>query len=121
MAPDSYLAHVNLGLAYYHLEKHTPAIAEFTAATQIDPSRPQAWLNLAAAHTALGHLDAAREVLQPLVAAHPNHPDLHYNLATLHLRRGDLLEALAELELELANNPRHRLAQDLVKQLQTRK
>jgi hypothetical protein len=37
------------------------------------------------------------------------------------LRRGEFLDALAELETELANNPRHRLAQQLVTQLQTRK
>lgn len=121
LAPDSYLARVNLGLAYYYQEKYTPAIAEFSRATELDPERPQAWLNLAAAETALRHLEKAHDILQRLVAKHPDHPDLHYNLATLHLRRGAVLETLAELELELANNPRHRPAQRLLRELQTQK
>jgi tetratricopeptide (TPR) repeat protein len=103
------------------LEKYTPAIGQFTRATEIDAARPQAWLNMAAAETALGHLDRARAILEELAGQHPRHPDLHYNLATLHLRRGELLQALAELELELAQNPRHRLAQGLVRELQQRK
>jgi tetratricopeptide (TPR) repeat protein len=83
----------------------------------LEPGRPKAWVNLAAAETALGHLERAREALERVAQEHPRHPDVHYNLATLYLRQSRPLLALAELELELAAHPRHRLARALQRKL----
>ena len=58
--------------------------------------------------------------LEQVAALSPDHPDLHYNLANLHLRQGRVLLGMAELEEELANNPRHRPAQEMLQQVQQR-
>jgi len=83
----------------------------------LDPQNPRAWLNLAAAHNELGHLERAHEALQRLAQINPDHPDRHYNLAILHLKQGQTLKAMAELELELAAHPGHTLAQQLLERV----
>lgn len=118
--PADTRARLNLGVAYYQLGNYGQALEEFRQVAAADPDLPEAWLNLAAAANQLGLLALAGEALQRTTALSPNLPGLHYNLAVLRYKQGRIAEALAEAETELALNPRHKPAQELVRELEAR-
>ena len=115
--PDEAIALLNLGAGYHCIEQHSRAVECFERVLARHPNRPKAWLNLAAAHSALGHLSVAEAALTKVVELAPHYPDVYYNLAVLKLRQGCVLEALAQLELQMADNPRHARARELVARL----
>ena len=115
--PDDVSALMNLGAAYHGAEQHSRAIKCFEYVTVLRPNYAEAWLNLAAAHSSLGHLAKAEEALNKVVQITPHFPNVHYNVAVVKLRQRLPLEALAELELQMAANPRHATARELLTEL----
>ncbi len=115
--PEHITALLNLGAAYHHLEQHSRAIEYFERVTALRPRHAKAWLNTAAARSALGHLEMAEQAIDQVVAIDPHFPDVHYNLAVIKLRLARPFEALAELELQLADNPGHMSARELLQKL----
>ena len=115
--PEDIRALLSLGTAYHHLEQHSRALELFERVTSLHPTNAEAWLSIAAARISLGHLLKAEEALNKVVAIGAHFPDIHYSLAVVKLRLGRPLEALAELELQMANNPRHADARELLTKL----
>jgi Flp pilus assembly protein TadD len=105
------------GGAYHKAGRHSLAVEQFRRVTELEPTNAKAWLNMAAAHNALGHVDRAEAALSRLAEISPDYPDLHYNTAILRLKRRQPLQAMAELELELAVSPGHLLASRMLEQL----
>ena len=54
----------DLGMRYLNEGNYQEAVIAFTAAIEIDPKRPEAYLGLADAYIGAGDLDAARKVLK---------------------------------------------------------
>ena len=59
----------DLGVRYLSEGNYEEAVIAFTAAIEIDPKRPEAYLGLADAYTGAGDLDAARKALEDGLAA----------------------------------------------------
>ena len=59
----------DLGVRYLSEGNYEEAVIAFTAAIEIDPKRPEAYLGLADAHIGAGDLDAARKALEDGLAA----------------------------------------------------
>lgn len=59
----------DLGVRYLSEGNYEEAIIAFTAAIEIDPKRPEAYLSLADAYIGAGDLDAARKALEDGLAA----------------------------------------------------
>lgn len=61
--------HYDLGVRYLSEGNYDEAIIAFTAAIEIDPKRPEAYLSLADAYTGAGAMNAARKALEDGFAA----------------------------------------------------
>ena len=86
----------DLGQKYLTEGNYEEAILAFTAAIEIDPKRPEAYLSLADAYEASGDLDAARKTLEDGLAA-TNDPDIQARLDELSLPQPDP-ETLAAID-----------------------
>ncbi len=100
--------------------QHTKAIEQFQRVIELKPSEARAYLNLAAAENALGHLDKAESALLKALDINPSQAGAHYNLAVIYLKRNEIPNAMAEMELELAVNPGHRETQAALNALRER-
>lgn len=138
--PANFVAHINLGSAYYlraqerrrikmpgAVEEATAsaAAADLSAAVRhfeyvlaLDPHHVQALLNLAAAYSELDRLEDSIELLERVLRIDPRCPDGHYNLATAYLRQGDRERAKEELRKELEVNPHSPHAPELLRELE---
>ncbi len=72
----------DLGQKYLTEGNYEEAILAFTAAIEIDPKRPEAYLSLADAYEAFGDPDAARKTLEDGLAA-TNDPEIQARLEAL--------------------------------------
>jgi tetratricopeptide (TPR) repeat protein len=71
--------HNNLGQAYAKLGKTDDAMAEYTAAAQLDPANASLYYyNLGAVLTNAGKLDEANAAFDKAIAADPNRADAYY-------------------------------------------
>ena len=61
---DAWQEQYDLGMRYLNEGNYEEAVIAFTAAIEIDPKRPEAYLGLADAYIGAGDLDAARKVLK---------------------------------------------------------
>lgn len=137
--PANFVAHINLGSAYYlraqerrctgtpkAMEEAASAVAaDLSAAVRhfeyvlaLDPHHVQALLNLAAAYSELDRLGDSIELLERVLRIDPRCPDGHYNLATAYLRQGDRERAKEELRKELEVNPHSPHAPELLRELE---
>lgn len=103
--PENVPALLNLGVLYHQAGQHSKAIEQFQRVTELQPTEPRAYLNLAAAEDALGHLNAAEAALLKALELAPGQAGVHHNLGVLYLKRQQYGHAMAEFELELAINP----------------
>ncbi len=72
--PDYPEALNNLGILYLRTQRRDEAVASFEKAIEVAPDFDQPYLNLARVHVIEGDKEAARAILQRLLARHPNHP-----------------------------------------------
>ena len=86
----------DLGQRYLTEGNYEEAILAFTAAIEIDPKRPEAYLSLADAYEASGDPDAARKTLEDGLAA-TNDPNIQARLDALSLPQPDP-ETLAAID-----------------------
>lgn len=81
--PLTWQEQYDMGMRYLSEGKYEEAILAFTAAIEIDPKQPGAYLGLANAHIETGNKDAAREILEVGVAAVDDPAELEELLQTL--------------------------------------
>ncbi len=68
-AKDAWQEQYDLGMRYLNDGNYQEAVITFTAAIEIDPKRPEAYLGAAEAYIGMGDTDSARKILEKGLAA----------------------------------------------------
>jgi tetratricopeptide (TPR) repeat protein len=95
--PDSDVAHVNLGTAYFKLQRTRLAAQEFERATQLNPANGQAQSALGQAWMLLKQPAKAAAAFNAALKIDPSNPDLLYNGALADFDAGQSQAAAALL------------------------
>ena len=101
--------HLRLGRLYqYNVADLQPekAVEQFRRAAQLDPSQPQAWLELAASLEFQGKMREAEEYLQRADLLAPNTPVYQWPIANFYLLQGNVDEAFRHFRVVLAGTAR---------------
>src|SRR5271165_5792998 len=96
--PDSWMAHNNLGVAFFQRGKLDDALAQFQKALEINPNYAEAHTNLGIALLQKGQLGKAIEQHQTALKINPNFALAHANLAVAFIRKGRIDDAIAEFQ-----------------------
>jgi tetratricopeptide (TPR) repeat protein len=104
-APDSAVAHNNLGVEYESKGLPDMAITEYQAALRLNPDFADAHNNLANAYASKGLLDMAIAEYQTALRLNPDYAKAHYNLGVAYASKGLSDMAIAEYETALRLNP----------------
>ena len=120
VAEESYVAHTNLGLAFFTNGKTDQAIAEFRAALRLRPDFAEAYNDLGVALANRGDIDGAIQAFLNALRAKPSQAPSHYNAAVLLARKGDTAAAMTHLELAVQVDPNYADAQRELARLRSR-
>jgi tetratricopeptide (TPR) repeat protein len=101
--------HLDKGNSYFDKEKWDEAIAEYTAAIEIDPENAQAYGNRGAAYAEKGVYKDSIPDYNKAIELDPQNAVLYYNRAIAYNYMGEYEKAIADCttvieELELRNN-----------------
>jgi tetratricopeptide (TPR) repeat protein len=110
--PDSWLAHGNLGLGFYHEGRTEEAMEHYRKAIQIDPNDYATMNNLGIALAAQGQFDEAIETYRRAVQINPNFSEAMNNLGIALATRGRSDEAIENFRKVIQNNPNYYEALD---------
>lgn len=105
-APESYVAHNNLGSNYMHKELFNSAYDEMMEALKLKPDFTDAHTNLGALYQKRGMLEPAQQAYLAAITINPNHAAAHLNLGNIYLQEGKRAEALQEYRRSVEINPR---------------
>jgi len=89
LEPEWVEAHINLGVALYHLRQLDDSRQALRAALALDPRNAMAHFNLGCVLDELGELEESIEHLRQAVKTMPAHADAHFNLALSYEKRGE--------------------------------
>lgn len=101
----AFIAHTNLGLAYYHLGEHDRALAMFLQAAELRPRHAAAPYHLGLVAMARGNYPQAADYFEQSLALAPGDYLATSNLARCVLLLGDAARAAALLEPLLRQRP----------------
>jgi Tfp pilus assembly protein PilF len=93
------------------------AIAEFSAAIQIEASSTQAHYNLAMAYAARGDLLATMRELEETLRLDPQHRDAHFNLGIASLQQGNEAAAIEQFRTVIGLDPSHAMGHSVLASL----
>ncbi len=110
--PDSWLAHGNLGLGFYHEGRMEEAMEHYRKAIQIDPNDYATMNNLGIALAAQGQFDEAIETYRQAVQINPNFSEAMNNLGIALATRGRSDEAIENFRKVIQINPNYYEALD---------
>jgi tetratricopeptide (TPR) repeat protein len=105
LAPDWIEAHLNLGVAFYQLERWEEARDAFAEAVHLDTTNPLARYNLGCALEELGEIDDAIHQFKRAIRVMPGHADAHFNLALAYEKKEEHTRAKEHWALYLRYNP----------------
>jgi hypothetical protein len=88
--PDLLSARKNRAIVLYEASRVRESLADFASICRRDASDLSAQCGAAAAHFALGDLEAARTQYDQVLQASASHPDANWNLALINLTEGHL-------------------------------
>ena len=103
--PEDARLFVLSGIAHIGLNEKDLAEAAFSRAVELDPAAADARINLAQLKVSNGDLDAAKGLLEQVLAQHPNHYPAMLELASLAGRKGDVKLQASWLEKAVAAQP----------------
>lgn len=103
--PENARLFVLSGIAHIGLNEKDLAEAAFSRAVELDPAAADARLNLAQLKASNGDFDAAKGLLEQVLAQHPNHYPAMLELASLAGRKGDVKLQASWLEKAVAAQP----------------
>jgi tetratricopeptide (TPR) repeat protein len=103
--PDNPRVHVNLGNALKDAGRAGDAIAQYTAALQLDPRRAEACSGMAAALLDLGRPAEAIPFCETALTLRTDFADAQCNLATALIQTGRTEEAISHFEAALRLRP----------------
>jgi tetratricopeptide (TPR) repeat protein len=116
--PAYWLAHYNLGFAYYKLGALEEAEKHFTIALQINKLDPDEFARLSLTQMRLGRLDDAEATMRRAIEIRPDAPGYHYALGVILRKKGNLQDALNEFKTELTNDPDQAAARDQILEIE---
>lgn len=95
--PDSSLAHLNLGRAYFDKNRLDEAVREYVTALRLEPRNPLTYNNLGFAYYRMGRIDEAIGEFMTALKIKPDYAIVHNNLGIVYLGQGRVDEAIQEL------------------------
>jgi tetratricopeptide (TPR) repeat protein len=102
---ESYIAHINLGLALAEQGKDGEAVPHYLAALRLRPGFAEAHNNLGVALANQGKTDEAIHEFLEGLRAKPAQAESHYSVAVLLARKGETRLAVEHLQAALRLNP----------------
>ncbi len=103
--PQCWMAHNNLGNAFFHEGNISDAIGQYEQALRLRPEYPDALNNLGNALVQAGRIEEAIARYEQALRIRPDLPQAHYNLAIALEQVGKTGEAIAHFEQALRINP----------------
>jgi hypothetical protein len=97
--------HNQLGLYYDFARDHTASIAEYQAATRLNPHYAKYWLKLADAYQMTEDTDRQAQAVEQAIHAEPTGPDVAWQAANLYLVQGHIEDALREFHVVMEGTP----------------
>ena len=107
VAPESSIAHYNLGRTFEREQSPEQAIESYRRAVTVNPSHSKAQVSLAALLAAKGLDEEAIAHYRKALAIRPDHTDAHNNLGLLLEARGDLEAASSHYAAAIELDPTH--------------
>jgi hypothetical protein len=105
LLPGNAEVHNRLGRYLFHAKFDVEgAIAEFRAATALNPYSARYWLDLADAYLVGDNVAAQEEAVERALAAEPTNPDVALRAANHYLVRGEVERALLSFRVVIANH-----------------
>ncbi len=120
LQPDFWRANVNLAYLYYAQGNIPQAANYFARACNIDPTDGDQFLYLGMALLQLGRPNDAERAIRTALLVRPQGSKYHLGLAMVLKAEGKLPEAAQEAKSEIAEDPKSRQAQSLLKDLEQR-
>jgi cytochrome c-type biogenesis protein CcmH/NrfG len=117
VATESYVAHMNLGLARYEQGELERAILHYREAIRLRPHGEEAHNNLGVALAERGDVDGAVQAFLDGLAANPAQASSHYNVAVLLASKGEIARAVEHLETALRIDPNNAAAREQLDRL----
>jgi tetratricopeptide (TPR) repeat protein len=105
---QKFSAHINRGRAFYLQRQFAQAIADYSAAIQLNPERKEGWASRAGVYLALGDLTRAQKDAAAVLGIVPQDPLFLNNSCWLHAAKREFQAALADCNRSLAITP-HRV------------
>jgi Flp pilus assembly protein TadD len=105
LRPQNPAARTNMGLILLGRQQIAPAIAQFRAALQGDPTIARAHVGLGIALATAGNDTEARRAFEEAVRLDPANPEARFNLAIVLAATGQTAASLRQLDELLQRNP----------------
>ena len=103
--PDAWLAHVNLGNAYYREGRLPEALEEFQTTVRLYPNSPEAYNDLAGTLVDMGRTADAIAPYQQALVVNPTYAEAHLNFALALFKLSRNREGLDHLQQALKLRP----------------
>ena len=104
---NNYLAHRNLGFAFYMKGQMDEALSQFQKAVLLEPDAPEAYDHLGITFNNRGQLDEAIRQFQEALRLDPSYADAHYNLGVAFYLQGRTDEAIRRFQEAIRLKPDH--------------
>ncbi len=115
--PEDADANYGLGMVFAQQNNGAQAYQYLTKALQIRPEYPDALNNLGVLAVRTRRLDEAVATLSQCVRVAPQYDQCYLNLAKVYMVQGDTAKAKTVLQQLLSHHPGHKLAQEMLEQL----
>ena len=104
-APDSFVAHNEIGLVYYRIDEIDLAVAALRKAAELEPGHPEPYNRLSLILAPTGALDEALQSIETAMELLPDAPHLLDSLGTVRFYRGELDLAVEAYREAIALEP----------------
>jgi Tfp pilus assembly protein PilF len=104
---NNYLAHRNLGFAFYIKGQMDQALTQFQKAARLEPDAAEAYDHLGITHYGKGQLDEAIRQFGEALHLNPDYADAHYNLGVLFYQQGRTDQAGRQFQETIRLKPDH--------------
>jgi tetratricopeptide (TPR) repeat protein len=115
--PDDADANYGLGMVFAQQNDNEQAHRYLTRALQIRPGYPDALNNLGVLQVHNQRLDEATETFSRCIRAAPQYDQCYINLTKVYVIQGNTTKAKGVLQHLLSQHPDHKLAQEMLEQL----
>jgi tetratricopeptide (TPR) repeat protein len=102
---NNYLAHNNLGTAFFKKDRINEAISQFQEVIRLKPDFANAHYNLGLALDEKGQIDEAINQYQEAFRLKPDYAEAHNNLGTALGRKGQIDEAISQFQEAIRLRP----------------